>query len=259
MTTWCQDRKIVLRHPIRVIPGLDLSDLNSVQTFAEQFVSEETGLDVLINNAGVVADNFAKSPQGHEIMLATNHLGVFHLTNLLLPLLKHNQPSRIINLSSDAHYMYTYTLADLLYEFEVPLGTSLGLNQVMKKYAQTKTANVLHLLELTRIFKEEGTQITTYAVHPGAVNTNLGSSEENSKGFIQRWILPIVRWFFTTPYDGATSSFTAATSPELSGESGIFLNQKGVKVDYAPHCTQENATALWAKSEELVGLWQANK
>ena len=132
---------------------LDLSSLDSVRTFASNFLKEEQRLDILINNAGVMACPKASTKDGFELQLGTNHLGHFLLTNLLLDRLKASTPSRVVNLSSLAHRFGTINKRDL--------NSEKSYNQVTA-YCQSKLANVLFTRELAK--RLQGTGVTTYAV-----------------------------------------------------------------------------------------------
>jgi len=151
---------------------LDLSSLKSVRAFADQFNSMKLPLNILINNAGLMLCPFQLSKDGVEMQFATNHLGHFLLTNLLLDNMKATAQStgiegRIVNLSSYAHH-FTY-----------PKGIEFDKINDEKKYSdtlaygQSKLANILHAKELSRRLKEEGANITVNSVHPGMIRTNL--------------------------------------------------------------------------------------
>ncbi|PIN22259.1 Dehydrogenases with different specificities (related to short-chain alcohol dehydrogenases) [Handroanthus impetiginosus] len=164
---------------IKDIPGakvdakeLDLSSLASVRKFASDFTSSGRPLNLLINNAGVMATPFKLSKDNIELQFATNHLGHFLLVNLLLDTMKKTardtkREGRIVNVSSEAH--------------RIPYGEGIRFDKLNDEegykrwgaYGQSKLANVLHANELARRLKEEGADITANSLHPGVITTNL--------------------------------------------------------------------------------------
>ncbi|VAI00558.1 unnamed protein product [Triticum turgidum subsp. durum] len=151
---------------------LDLSSLASVRKFADDFAATGLPLNILVNNAGVMATPFTLSKDGIEMQFATNHVGHFLLTNLLLETMKKtsresNVEGRIVNVSSEGHrfaYKEGIRFAKLNDEEEY---------STIAAYGQSKLANILHANELARRFKEEGVNITANSLHPGAIITNL--------------------------------------------------------------------------------------
>ncbi|XP_062199342.1 short-chain dehydrogenase TIC 32, chloroplastic-like isoform X2 [Phragmites australis] len=151
---------------------LDLSSMASVRTFASDFVARGLPLNILINNAGVMAIPFALSKDGIEMQFATNHVGHFLLTHLLLDTMKKtfhesNVEGRIVNVSSEGH-RYAYREGIRFEKInDEPVYNSIGA------YGQSKLATILHANELARRFKEEGINITANSLHPGSIITNL--------------------------------------------------------------------------------------
>lgn len=130
---------------------LDLADLSSVQKFAQRFLDSGKPLHVLMNNAGLVSWEHTTTKDGHELTYQTNHLGHFLLTKLLMPRLQESAPARVVQVSSEAHYMGDVLLDDLDWD------TSKGRKyNAMKQYANTKLMNVLFANELTRRYKDVG-------------------------------------------------------------------------------------------------------
>ncbi|KAF7015806.1 hypothetical protein CFC21_029554 [Triticum aestivum] len=167
-------KRIMEIHPLARVDvlKLDLSSLKSVRAFADQFNSMNLPLNILINNAGVMFCPFQLSEDEVEMQFATNHLGHFLLTNLLLDNMKTTAKStgiegRIVNLSSVAH-LHTYPKGILFDQ----LNDKKIYNDKMA-YGQSKLANILHAKELSRRLKEEGANITVNCVHPGLIMTNL--------------------------------------------------------------------------------------
>ncbi|EDS35775.1 short-chain dehydrogenase [Culex quinquefasciatus] len=223
---------------------LDLSSLKSVREFAAKFLAEEPRLNILINNAGVMACPKALTEDGFEQQLGVNHLGHFLLTNLLLDRLKSCAPSRIVNLSSLAHRYGTINRQDL--------NSERSYNQVTA-YCQSKLANVLFTGELAR--RLEGTGVTAYAVHPGTVNTEL-PRHMGSLFFLfeHKFIKPILSLAFKTPRSGAQTSLYAALDPSLLRESGKYYADCGPRTPSKEALDKDTAKWLWDMSEKMTGL-----
>ncbi|XP_010317627.2 short-chain dehydrogenase TIC 32, chloroplastic-like isoform X2 [Solanum lycopersicum] len=151
---------------------LDLSSLSSVRNFASNYNSLGLPLNLLINNAGIMATPFALSKDNIELQFATNHVGHFLLTNLLLDTMKKTaresrKEGRIVNVSSRRHkFSYNEGI-----RFD-KINDQSGYNR-LSAYGQSKLANVLHANELARHLKDEGVEITANSLHPGAIATNL--------------------------------------------------------------------------------------
>lgn len=141
---------------------LDLGQMESIRQFTKKFRSAEDQLHILINNAGIMACPRSQTRDGFEAQIGTNHLGHFLLTNLLLDLLKNSAPSRVITVSSLYHIFGFINKNDLNSEKHYWRWLA---------YAQSKLANILFARELAR--RLEGTQVTSNALHPGCVNTDL--------------------------------------------------------------------------------------
>lgn len=156
---------------------VDLGSLASIRAFAERFNTAHDRLDVLLNNAGVMACPFAKTEDGFEMQFGVNHVGHFLLTNLIAPALVKGAPSRIVNLSSRGHQIAPV-------DFEDPNFGSRPYHNWLS-YGQSKTANVLFTVELERRLGPKG--VHAYAVHPGVIQTNLGRHmTEEDVAFIQK-------------------------------------------------------------------------
>lgn len=215
----------------------DLSTRAGVQQAAFEFKTSHPRLDVLVNNAGGVFMSRQLSADGLEMTLALNHLNYFHLTILLLDLLKASGPARIVNVSSDAHRGGKIKLADL----QLAEGYS-GFGA----YAQSKLANVLFTYELAR--KLEGTRVTANALHPGFVKTGFG---KNNGGFMTL-VLNLLTPLQKSPASGAETSIYLAASPEVEGvNSKYFADCKAVASDPASY-DQAVAEKLWQLSLELI-------
>ena len=143
---------------------LDLFDLDSVRKCGKEIAENFPKIDILINNAGVMAAPLSRTKEGLEIHLGTNFLGHYVFTKYLINNVIQAAPSRIINLTSSAHRLSPYRLDDPFFEKEE--------YHKLTAYGQSKTASVLFALELDRRYKDRG--VRTTAVHPGLINTELG-------------------------------------------------------------------------------------
>ena len=199
------------RHPhadARVLL-IDLSDFGSVRRAAGEFLAEGRPLDVLVNNAGV-AGTFGLSKDGFDLTYATNHLGPFLLTNLLLPRLRASSSARIVNVSSVAHLRVKEVDWAVLNRRSEPKRSRLP------DYSVSKLMNVVHAKELAH--RLTGTSVTTYALHPGAVASNVWRSLPGSL----QWLLKL---FMLSNEQGAEAPLFCATAPELGGVSGRYYNR----------------------------------
>uniref|UniRef100_A0A0D9UWS6 Uncharacterized protein n=1 Tax=Leersia perrieri TaxID=77586 RepID=A0A0D9UWS6_9ORYZ len=227
---------------------LDLNSLKSVRAFVDQFNSMNLPLNVLINNAGVMFCPFKLSEDGIEMQFATNHLGHFLLTNLLLDNMKATAKTtgiegRIVNLSSVAHF-HTYPKG--IIEFD-KLSDEEVYNDKMA-YGQSKLANILHAKELSRRLKEEGANITVNCVHPGLIMTNL---------MRHAFVLMRVIQFFTyilwkTVHQGAATTCLVALNPQLKGVTGQYFADSNVEKTSQFAKDDMLAKLLWEYSEQLI-------
>ncbi len=215
---------------------LDLASFDSVRTFAREFQSRHPSLHVLVNNAGVYTRHRHVTSDGLELQFQVNHLGPFLLTNLLLDELRASAPSRIVNVSSQAHQGAKMNFEDLQGERRYS-----GFDA----YNQSKLALVLFTVELAK--RLEGTGITANAVHPGVIRTNLGKGEY-PRGF------DVIRLFLKRPEKGARTSLYVATSPALESVTGKYF-AKSAEARSSPE-SHDGVTArrLWDISAALAGI-----
>lgn len=213
---------------------LDLGDLNSVRACAETFLAIGEPLHVLINNAGL-AGGRGSTASGFELAFGTNHVGHFLLTDLLLERLKQSAPARVITVSSRSHYDAPGI------DFEAvrrPTKSVTGLPE----YAVSKLANVLFTQELAR--RLDGTGVTTYALHPGVIASDVWRSVP--------WpFRQVMKLFMKSTEQGAKTTLHCATSPEVAGQSGLYYDDSRTKKPSAV-ATPELAAELWKRSEEWV-------
>ncbi len=249
--------EILATHPEADIEvhTLDLANLRSVRSFATWFNDEHGELDILVNNAAVMATPFQFTEDGFELQIGTNHLGHFALFRALLPALKESGHARVVALSSIGHRRSDVDLDDLNFErrdYEKWIA-----------YGQSKTACSLFAVGVTEHHRRDG--ILANAVHPGGIMTGLQKHLEDSEVQGFGWVNERgdVNEAFKTPSQGASTSVWAAVGPELDGIGGLYLEDcaqaqpfdesfpfAGVR-DYA--IDPERAAMLWDLSLELVG------
>ena len=218
---------------VTVLP-LDLADLASVRTCAEQFLARDEPLHVLINNGGV-AGRRGITPDGFELAFGVNHLGHFALTTALLDRLAGSAPARVVNVSSDAHYQARGI------DFEAVRRRTASVTG-MPEYAVSKLANVLFTQELAR--RLDGRAITAYALHPGVVASDIWRRVP--------WpVRPLLKLRMISTEEGARTSLYCATSPEVAQASGRFY-EKSAEREASAVATPELAGALWQRSEAWI-------
>ena len=223
---------------------LDLSDLRSVEHFAEAFRAKHARLDLLINNAGIMVPPYGKTAQGFETQFGVNHLGHFALTGCLLDLITSTPKSRIVTVSSVAHLMGKIDFTDLNWE---------NGYKAQAAYGQSKLANLLFTYELQRRLAAAGKGTLAVAAHPGWTETNLQVHAKAVK-FMNRF-------FAQNASMGALPTLFAATEPnvrgaEYFGPSGFMeMNGPPKKVKSNKRSHDRNvAERLWNVSEELTGV-----
>lgn len=241
----------------------DLGDLKSIRTFAESYLARHDALDVLINNAGVMACPFGHTADGFETQFGTNHLGHFLLTALLYPALRVGERPRVVTLTSAGHSRADVDLEDPNFE-----RTEYS---PWVAYGRAKTANALFARELARRAGPSG--LLSFSVHPGGIMTDLG--RHLTDDLIQEMVDFARRrsaaaseneesrdLHFKTVEAGAATQVWAATTSELAGHNGAYLADCGLGVlgadpgvnGFQPYLLDdEHALALWELSERLVG------
>jgi NAD(P)-dependent dehydrogenase (short-subunit alcohol dehydrogenase family) len=217
---------------------LDLSDLASVRTCAAAILARNTPIHGLINNAGMAGAR-GLTKDGFELTFATNHLGHYLFTRLLLDRLKQAGHARIVNVASASHYQ---AKAIDWAALNKPTRSVTGLHE----YAVSKLSNVLFTKELAR--RLDGSGVTTYAVHPGVVATDVWRNVPAPV----RWV---IKKFMITPEDGAVASLRCATDPALANETGRYYDVGGKEKEPNRLANDiELARTLWTKSAEWTGL-----
>jgi len=228
---------------------LDLASVQSVRQFANNFRTRKLPLNVLINNAGYMSGKFELSADGLEKVFATNQIGTFLLTKLLLDSLKSTatetgEEGRIVNVASEAH-KYTYKGGVVFDKLNDPTRY-----QSKMAYGQSKLANILHAKELARRLKEEGANVTVNALHPGVISTNFGKGQSL---LFSEAALSLVKFAVKTVPQGAATTCYLATSPQVNGVSGKYFKDSNEYPYLSSYANDpELATKLWDYSEEFV-------
>lgn len=236
--------------------ALDLADLDSVAAFAKAFKARHRKLDILCNNAGVMALPLVRTRQGFEMQIGTNHLGHFALTGLLLDVLRATPGARIVNTASLAH---TWTKGMDLDDL------NWGRRPYKKwdAYGKTKLANLLFTYELQRRLSKAGASVISVAAHPGYAATNLQTAgPAMEKSAIGRIFMQIGNALLAQPAEmGALPQLYAATAPDVRGSDYYGPDRLGGNRGYPKKVgsnsasrNEETARALWAQSEKLTGV-----
>ncbi len=224
---------------VEAIKG-DLSVMSGVRQVASDFRSRHNRLDVLINNAGAIIGSREETSEGNEMTFALNHLNYFLLTELLLDLLKASAPSRIVNVSSDAHVGAKINFDDIQSK-QYSMGG-------MRAYGQSKLMNLLFTYELAK--KLAGTGVTVNALHPGVVATGFG----HNNGGVMNLVMNVMHLFALTPEQGADTIIYLASSPEVEGVTGKYFVKRKVKQSSAESYDEAAAKRLWDISEQITGV-----
>ena len=216
---------------------LDLASLEAVRRSAAQLLARELPIHGLVNNAGLAGAR-GETRDGFELIFGTNHLGPYLFTRLLLDRIRSSAPARIVNVASGAHFDAPGIDWSLL------RGKTRSLTG-MREYAVSKLCNVLFSSELSQ--RLEGSGVTTYALHPGVVATD-----------VWRRIPAPARWlmkrFMLTAEEGAQTQIRCAAAPELADETGRYYQDCAAKEPSAVAKDAALARELWRRSAEWVGL-----
>ncbi|XP_012679088.1 retinol dehydrogenase 12 [Clupea harengus] len=217
---------------------LDLADTSSIRAFAQKFLKEVNHLHVLINNAGVMMCPYMKTADGFEMQLGVNHLGHFLLTYLLIGLLKRSAPSRIVVVSSLAHYFGWIRLHDLMSQGSYNSGLA---------YCQSKLANILFTRELGP--RLQGSKVTVNSVHPGSVRSELVRHST-----VMSLLFTFFGMFLKTPQEGAQTSIYCAVAEELDSISGKHFSDCTPAFVAPQGRSEDTKRKLWDISCDLLGI-----
>jgi len=239
------------------VDELDLGDLDSVAAFADRFLATGRSLDIVIDSAGIMATPETRVGPGWEAQLATNHLGHFALVNRLWPAI---QPggARVVSVSSTGHLYSGIRWDDIDF--------TSGEYEKWTAYGQAKTANSLFAVRLDALGRESG--VRAFAVHPGGIITplqrHLPLEEQVQMGWLNPDGTPKDPSAFKTPEQGAATQVWAATSPQLDGLGGVYLEDcdvaepnvaDGPRRGVAQHAIDpDQAARLWTLSAERTGV-----
>lgn len=243
------------------VGDMDLGDIASVRRFADEMASSLGSLDLLINNAGIMANPETRVGPGWESQFGTNHMGHFALTLGLLPLLEKTPGARVVALSSTAHKVSDIRWDDMQFES--------GEYDKWQAYGQAKTANALFANALNRRMKASGG--LAFAVHPGGIFTplqrHLPVAEQIAMGWLDEDGEPsaLAKMGFKTPAQGCSTTLWAATTPKLEGKPGVYCEDCDIAKPSDPEnpmarfmgveawaCDDESAEKLWTISEKLL-------
>ena len=227
---------------------LDLASLDSVAAFARDLRAERRDLDLLVNNAGIMAVDEGRTADGLELQLGTNHLGHFALTAQLLPLLLSAPGSRVATMSSMGHRAGRLAPDDLM-------GTRRGYDR-WRAYFQSKLANLLFTAELDRRLRAAAAPTIAVGAHPGASRTDLGTEGTSASNRAMRHVVPALTQPART---GALPMLRAVTAPdvvggEFYGPRFVVLGHPVREVPSRPARRADDARLLWEASERLTGV-----
>ena len=245
---------IVAAHPKAIVSvlDLDLASLASIREASESFAGDFDRLDLLINNAGVMATPRGKTADGFETQFGTNHLGHFALTGLLMPRWSATEHSRVVNVASLAHRTGRINFDDL---------QSQKRYQSWPAYGQSKLANLLFTFELQRRLLAAESLTIAVAAHPGISNTGLLGSSGGLMGAIGSLTKPVMAIVMQSAELGALPTVRAAVDADANGGDYYgpdgLMEQRGLprKVSSTGAARDvKAATRLWTVSEELTGV-----
>lgn len=242
----------LLRTAIISVMELDLEDLKSIRNFVDEFKQNNSRLDILLNNAGIMMVPYGLTKDGFERQLGTNHLGHFALTGLLLDVLKKTPKSRVVNVSSIAHKNGAMDFDNLLYE------NGEGYAP-MKAYGRSKLTNLLFTFELQRFFEKNKIDCIALAAHPGVSDTNLFNHAA------PKWAInlfrPLILFFIQPASMGVLPELRA--SVDVNAKGGEYYGPDGKRemkgypvVVQSNKASQnkEDARKLWEISEKLTSI-----
>ncbi|MFH0519427.1 SDR family NAD(P)-dependent oxidoreductase [Streptomyces sp. M41] len=230
------------------VDELDLGDQDSVRRFAERFLATGRTVDIVINSAGIMACPETRVGPGWEAQFATNHLGHFALVNRLWPAIEPGG-ARVVSVSSQGHHLHGMRWDDVHWRH--------GYDK-WQAYGQAKTANVLFAVHLDKLGADRG--VRAFALHPGGILTplqrHLATAEMVERGWIDEQGNPLNPEGFKSPAQGAATQVWAATSPQLNGLGGVYLEDCDI-AEPAPGGGERTGVKGWATDpDEAARLWR---
>ncbi|KAG2175313.1 hypothetical protein INT44_007801 [Umbelopsis vinacea] len=233
---------------------IDLASLESVRHAAAEVNAYSEPIDVLINNAAIMASPYYTTKDGFEAQLGTNHIGPFLFTNLILPkvLASKTGAPRIVNVSSMGHVFSPI-------RFDDPFFDNGKSYQKWVAYGQTKTANMLFARELSKRYKSQG--LAAFSLHPGGIQTNLGRDIQPDELFAEPIkdydgnVLDLSGFVYKTIPEGTSTHIVAAFDPNIASQSGSYLSDCQIAMEQTKSYATDDVQAekLWALSEKIVG------
>lgn len=224
---------------------LDLASFKSVRKFAKELAARESRVDILVNNAGIMFAPREVTEDGQELTMQSCHFGHFLLTNLLVDLLKAAGNARVVTVSSLAHKWAKHGISwdDLKWENSWSAFTV---------YGEAKLANILFSRELSTRLRGSG--ITTYSLHPGAIDTDLSRHfMARLPAFLVKHVQPLMKYFIKTPEQGAQTTLHCCIDERLAGQTGKYYSDCAEVVPSKQALDDDAAKKLWSVSEEVVG------
>jgi NAD(P)-dependent dehydrogenase (short-subunit alcohol dehydrogenase family) len=229
------------------VDELELTDLDSVRSFAERFLASARGIDMMIDNAGIMACPETRTGPGWEAQFATNHLGHYALVNRLWPAIARRR-GRVVSVSSNGHQLTDVHWNDVHFEH--------GYDK-WQAYGQAKTANALFALQLDALGRDAG--VRAFSIHPGTISTQLGrhmSQEELAELTAMIGDSPSNSGW-KTPEEGAATQVWAATSPQLDGMGGVYCEDCDIAEPAAADAFLSSGVSAWATDPERAArLWR---
>ena len=234
------------------VEELELGSFASIRAFADRFLKQYNKLNILINNAGVMACPQSKTEDGIEMQFGANYLGHFLMTNLIMPSLINGAPSRVVCLSSAAHSYSRVLFDDINFERTA--------YQKFVAYGQAKSAVVLFAVALDKRLSGKGVRV--FSVHPGVIDTPLGRHFSEKDKAVMSKAVEAIHDEWKTVESGAATQVYAATHPDLNGKGGLYLSDCNIapvddvallNVVRSYAVDPDEAERLWSVSEEMVG------
>ncbi|WP_328420231.1 SDR family NAD(P)-dependent oxidoreductase [Streptomyces sp. NBC_00443] len=230
------------------VDELDLGDLESVRGFAERFLASGRTVDIVIDNAGIMACPETRVGPGWEAQFATNHLGHFALVNRLWPAIEPGG-ARVVSVSSRGHHLSGIRWDDVHWR--------QGYDK-WEAYGQAKTANVLFAVHLDKLGADHG--VRAFSLHPGGILTplqrHLAKEEMVERGWIDEQGNMLHPEAFKTAEQGAATQVWAATSPQLNGMGGVYLEDCDIAEPASDDAADPSGVKAWATDpEQAARLW----